>query len=183
MPDVLEAFHRKLVLFTRLLQKELGMIPCALVRHTMYIQLTRLLMILQPEHKAIHKSNAPYNPFPTFSFTGTLRPSYPLSPRRTVPKSIPHPNYADDADPKYRFVGRNTIRTLDEKAQDGMRRVCRLAREVLDLAAREIKLGVTTDYIDEVVHKACIERNVGPGITRSARRNDGSLIDSHIHQP
>jgi methionyl aminopeptidase len=42
-----------------------------------------------------------------------------------------------------------------------MRKVCRLAREVLDIAAAAIKPGVTTDYIDEIVHKACVERNVG----------------------
>lgn len=41
-----------------------------------------------------------------------------------------------------------------------MRKVCRLAREVLDIAARAVKPGVTTDYIDEVVHKACVERDV-----------------------
>lgn len=41
-----------------------------------------------------------------------------------------------------------------------MRKSCRLAREVLDIAAAAAKPGVTTDYIDEVVHKACIERNV-----------------------
>jgi len=41
-----------------------------------------------------------------------------------------------------------------------MRKVCRLAREVLDIAARAAKPGVTTDYIDEVVHNACIEREV-----------------------
>ena len=44
-----------------------------------------------------------------------------------------------------------------------MRKVCRYAREVLDIAAREVKPGVTTDYIDEVVHKACLERNVSGG--------------------
>lgn len=42
-----------------------------------------------------------------------------------------------------------------------MRKVCRLAREVLDAAARELKPGVTTDYIDEVVHRECIKRDVG----------------------
>lgn len=42
-----------------------------------------------------------------------------------------------------------------------MRKVCRLAREVLDIAAREVRPGITTDYLDEVVHKACLERNVG----------------------
>jgi methionyl aminopeptidase len=30
----------------------------------------------------------------------------------------------------------------------------------LDIAARALKPGVTTDYIDEVVHKACLERDV-----------------------
>ena len=42
-----------------------------------------------------------------------------------------------------------------------MRKVCRLAREVLDVAAAAVKPGVTTDYIDEIVHKACLERDVG----------------------
>lgn len=41
-----------------------------------------------------------------------------------------------------------------------MRKVCRLAREVLDIAARAVNPGVTTDYIDEIVHKACLEREV-----------------------
>lgn len=41
-----------------------------------------------------------------------------------------------------------------------MRKVCKLAREVLDIAAAAAVPGVTTDYIDEIVHKACIERNV-----------------------
>jgi len=101
-----------------------------------------------------------YNPFPTFPFTGPLRPLYPLSPRRPVSASIPHPNYSEDGDPKYKFIGRNAITILDKKQQEGMRKVCRLSREVLDVAAREVKPGVTTDYIDEVVHKACLERNV-----------------------
>lgn len=39
-----------------------------------------------------------------------------------------------------------------------MRKVCRLAREVLDIAAAAIKPGITTDEIDEIVHKACLER-------------------------
>jgi methionyl aminopeptidase len=42
----------------------------------------------------------------------------------------------------------------------GMRKVCRLAREVLDIAAAAVKPGVTTDYIDEIVHQACMERDV-----------------------
>lgn len=45
-----------------------------------------------------------------------------------------------------------------------MRKVCRLAREVLDIAARAAKPGVTTDHIDKVVHDACVERNVSSAI-------------------
>ena len=41
-----------------------------------------------------------------------------------------------------------------------MRKVCRLTREVLDIAAREAKPGVTTDHIDKVLHEACIARDV-----------------------
>jgi methionine aminopeptidase len=41
-----------------------------------------------------------------------------------------------------------------------MRKVCRLARQVLDIVATELKPGITTDYLDEVCQKACIERNV-----------------------
>ncbi len=63
-------------------------------------------------------------------------------------------------------MGKNTIQILDKKAQEGMRKVCKISREVLDIAAAELKPGVTTDFIDEVVHKACIERKVSfdPGI-------------------
>ena len=103
-----------------------------------------------------------FNPFPAFAFTGALRPVYPLSQPREVPKSIPWPDYAKDGVPKSEqvFVNRHKIAVLDEKAQNAMRKVCKLAREVLDIAAREIKPGVATDWIDQVVHKACIEREV-----------------------
>ncbi|KAG8533172.1 Methionine aminopeptidase 1 [Bacidia gigantensis] len=90
------------------------------------------------------------------------KPIYPLSPRRPVPDSIPHPPWSKDGDPKYKFAGRNTITILDKKQQEGMRKVCRLAREVLDIAALEVKPGVTTDHIDEVVHNECVKRNSYP---------------------
>lgn len=64
------------------------------------------------------------------------------------------------ADRKQVFVGRNKIRILTQKEQDGMRKVCRLGREVLDIAARAIKVGVTTDEIDRIVHEASVERDV-----------------------
>lgn len=38
---------------------------------------------------------ANYDPFKTFKYTGPLRAVYPLSPRRTVPKEIARPDYAE----------------------------------------------------------------------------------------
>jgi len=58
------------------------------------------------------------------------------------------------------FVGRNKIRILTKQEQDGMRKACRLGREVLDIAARAAKPGVTTDQIDKIVHDATVERDV-----------------------
>lgn len=42
-----------------------------------------------------------YNPFPNFRFTGSLRPVYPLSPKRAVPDSIPRPDYAGRPDGRH----------------------------------------------------------------------------------
>ncbi len=67
----------------------------------------------------------------------------------------------------------NKVEQLDSKAQDAMRKVCRLAREVLDIAAAALRPGITTDEIDEIVHKACIERNVGGCLPPYVRERHG----------
>ncbi|KAI0165129.1 methionine aminopeptidase 1 [Hypoxylon sp. FL1284] len=114
-------------------------------------------------HKALHKSTGFYNPFPTFSFTGSLRPVYPLSARRIVPSSIMRPDYAETGVPTRRpFLNSTKVTILDAQGQEAMRKVCRLAREVLDIVASELRSGTTTDYLDEVCHQACIERDSYP---------------------
>lgn len=37
-----------------------------------------------------------------------------------------------------------------------LKTVCRMGREVLDIGGEAVQVGVTTDYIDQVIHKACI---------------------------
>lgn len=102
-----------------------------------------------------------YNPFPAYPFTGSVRPVYPLSPRRNVPKAIKHPDWAETGIPKREMrLSRSKWDLLDAKGQEAMRKVCRLAREVLDITAAAMKPSITTDYLDEVCHKACIEREV-----------------------
>jgi methionyl aminopeptidase len=78
-------------------------------------------------------------------------------------------------------VGRRNIAILNEKEQEGMRKVCRLAREVLDSAARELRPGITTDHIDEVVHKACLERDVSAQVLFF--ESSKSILGSHTHHP
>ncbi|KAJ2996426.1 hypothetical protein NUW58_g979 [Xylaria curta] len=122
------------------------------------------------EHKSVHKSaqedsktqDGFYNPFSDYSFTGPVRPVYPLSPKRAVPKSIKHPDWAETGIPvaERRLGAKWTF--LDAKGQEAMRKVCGLAREVLDIVAAGLRPGVTTDYLDEVCHKACIERRAYP---------------------
>lgn len=41
----------------------------------------------------IYITDGTYNPFPSFAFTGTVKPVYPLSPKRAVPDHIPRPDY------------------------------------------------------------------------------------------
>jgi methionyl aminopeptidase len=117
---------------------------------------------LTPEALSDHDPvTGAYNPFPEFSFPGIIRPVYPLSAMRTVPKSIKHPDWAETGIPKgERRLSSTKIDILDAKGQEAMRKACRLAREVLDITAAEIKPGITTDYLDEVCHRACVERNV-----------------------
>uniref|UniRef100_A0A8C9TZN6 Methionine aminopeptidase n=1 Tax=Scleropages formosus TaxID=113540 RepID=A0A8C9TZN6_SCLFO len=58
--------------------------------------------------------------------------------------------------------GTSQIKILTPEDIEGMRVVCKLAREVLDVAALMVKPGVTTEEIDHAVHLACTARNCYP---------------------
>jgi len=55
-----------------------------------------------------------------------------------------------------------TIRVYSEEELVKIRKVCRIGREVLDIAGRAVGVGVTCDEIDRVVHEATIERDSYP---------------------
>lgn len=113
-----------------------------------------------------------YNPFPTFSYTGPVQPVYPLSPRRAVPESIRRPDWHQTGIPKgEQRLSRSKIDLLDAKGQDAMRKVCRLAREVLDITAAAVRPGITTDQLDEICHNACVEREVSSSVSRYPGRD------------
>ncbi|KAJ7905461.1 peptidase M24, structural domain-containing protein [Mycena olivaceomarginata] len=108
-------------------------------------------------------SDGKYNPFPNYSFTGPMRPVYPLSPKRKIPDHIQLPDYVTDGIPKseMRAAGQPP-RILNAEEIEKMRTVCRMSREILDIAAAAVRPGITTDEIDEIVHNATIERNAYP---------------------
>ncbi|VDN35301.1 unnamed protein product [Gongylonema pulchrum] len=120
-------------------------------------------------HKLTHlvgdASPQKFEPWPSYKYTGTLRPA-PLGPRRVVPEHIVKPDYADSEDgisESERMENRNNqVKVLNDEEIEEMKVVCKLAREVLDEAARVCAPGVTTDHIDAVVHEACIERDCYP---------------------
>ncbi|XP_010136133.1 PREDICTED: methionine aminopeptidase 1-like, partial [Buceros rhinoceros silvestris] len=106
------------------------------------------------------------NPWSGYRYTGKLRPHYPLTPTRPVPSYIQRPDYADHplgmSESEQALKGTFQIKILSSEDIEGMRVVCRLAREVLDVAAMMVKAGVTTEEIDHAVHLACIARNCYP---------------------
>lgn len=125
------------------------------------------------EHKKVHKKakqdtdtkNDTYNPWPGFKYTGSLR-VYPVSPRRSVPDHIPRPDYAEHPEgipiTERQMRGSTNIKILTDEEQEGLRLACKLGREVLDIAAETVDIGVTTEEIDRIVHEACIDRECYP---------------------
>ncbi|KAL3919797.1 MAG: hypothetical protein SGARI_007112, partial [Bacillariaceae sp.] len=104
-----------------------------------------------------------------FKFAGNLRPAL-YSPTRQVPPNIKRPDYAlNEAGISYSEqndkANHNNIRVYSSKELDaecGLRHACRMGREVLDAGGKALRVGVTTDEIDRVVHEACIERDCYP---------------------
>jgi len=113
------------------------------------------------DHKKLHLIVPLY--FKDFKFTGTLRPGN-ISHMRQVPNNIERPDYAETGEP----IGERLIKStsmIDIKTPnqiEKMRRVCRLAREVLDIAGKAAQVGITTDEIDKIVHNATIDRGAYP---------------------
>lgn len=125
------------------------------------------------EHKLMHKSKkSTIDPskmpreFWGFSFTGNLRP-YQQSKKRLVPSEILKPDYALDPDGYSQSEDNDNkrgspMRIYTAKEIASIREACRIGREVLDIAGRSVKVGVTCDEIDRVVHEATIERGAYP---------------------
>jgi methionyl aminopeptidase len=70
-----------------------------------------------------------------------------VTPRRAVPAHIPRPEYATSGRP--RAQGKD-VKTPDELER--LRRACRAAARVLRVTGEAVRVGITTDALDEIAH-------------------------------
>ena len=127
-----------------------------------------------PQHKLKHQKatysimsnvdNDMYQPYPDYNYTGKLRPYRHKQRRTDVPESIQKPDYWESGKPISELQSRGVgqIKVLSALEIERMRKVGRLGREVLDIAAAMIKVGVTCEEIDDAVFEACMERSCYP---------------------
>eukprot|EP00970_Alexandrium_tamarense_P002043 scaffold276_cov200-Alexandrium_tamarense.AAC.6 len=105
-----------------------------------------------------------------YTFTGPLRPAL-LSPTRSItnpkvkkPDYATHPSGASESEQRDR-ASNNNIRVYGPEELEGecnLRYACAMGREVLDAGGKALRVGVTTDEIDRVVHEASMERDCYP---------------------
>jgi methionyl aminopeptidase len=81
-----------------------------------------------------------------------------LSPHREVPAHIARPSYADTGRPE-RY---DEPRVKSPEIIERMRHAGAMAADILRLAGEMVAPGVTTDEIDEYVHRLTIERDAYP---------------------
>lgn len=97
----------------------------------------------------------------TFPYTGPLRPGNKSPQRVVLEESIVKPDYWQTGLPtkgKARLLPwMIEVKTADEIVK--MRAAGKLARQVLDLAGRTVRPGITTDEIDTVVYNEIVQVN------------------------
>mmetsp|Transcript_90446 Transcript_90446/g.189174 ORF Transcript_90446/g.189174 Transcript_90446/m.189174 type:complete len:416 (-) Transcript_90446:90-1337(-) len=105
--------------------------------------------------------------FKNFKFTGPLRPGR-VTPQMRPPSGADLPDYAKHkegvsmAELKMEMRAKNRIPIVEGDDLATMREVCRLGREVLDVAGRFLRAGVTGDEVDRIVWQACEDRGLYP---------------------
>jgi len=100
---------------------------------------------------------------PDYKWTGTLRP-FRIGPYRAIPEDIPRPEYylTGQAISEMRSRQQSIVVPRAGEELEGIREACRIGRVVLDAAHAVIRPGVTTDTIDETVHKVTIDHGAYP---------------------
>jgi len=101
-----------------------------------------------------------------YEFSGSLRPAH-VTPQMEAPNNCEFPDYAKHPEGESVSENAHIRKRQDAPVLEGeelliMREACRLGREILDIASRFVKAGVTGDEIDRIVWQACVDRKVYP---------------------
>jgi len=101
--------------------------------------------------------------FRGYTFSGSLRPAF-VAKQIKMPAGTLCPDYATHPEGfcESERIGPKEVPILEGEKLKTMREACRYGREVLDIAARFMRKGVTGDEIDRVVYQACVDRNIYP---------------------
>ena len=108
----------------------------------------------------------------SFPYSGTIKPGKQSPQRVVLDEHIVKPDYHLTGIPVSRKSSASaassslvlpwTIEVKSAKEIEMMRESGALAREILDLAGRAVRPGVTTDAIDALVHEATVSRGAYP---------------------
>ena len=74
-----------------------------------------------------------------------------VTPRRAVPAQVPRPDYAATGRPRAQGKDVKTAAELER-----LRRACRAAARVMRVAGEAVRVGITTDALDEIAHDETI---------------------------
>ena len=131
------------------------------------------------DHKAVHAAireareaaiaadpSAMPREFKNYRFSGSLRP-WKVTAKSVIPEGIAKPDYADDDQGKSPSEerdkrNREVIRVYTPEEIEGIRHACVIGREVLDIAGQAVRVGITADELDKIVHDETIKRGAYP---------------------
>jgi methionyl aminopeptidase len=54
------------------------------------------------------------------------------------------------------------IKVCNAEEIEAIKKACTITREVLEIAAKSVRVGMTTDELDAIVHEATIKRGAYP---------------------
>lgn len=103
--------------------------------------------------------------FQGYKFTGLLRPAH-VTPQMRPPLECSMPDYATHpkgvARAEFLRSNRKSIPIWEGADLETIREAGRLGREVLDIASRFLRAGVTGEDVDRIVWQACADRGLYP---------------------
>ncbi len=119
-------------------------------------------------HKLIHNKpeakDQPSEVFKNYKFSGPLRPGY-VSPMVQVLNHILKPDYAISSVPKSEIEHNkhNKIpKITDPTDLANLKEAALISRQALDLGHKSLKVGITTDEINNIVHDFIVSKEAYP---------------------